>query len=229
MLDTADSGRARRLHRRRAADHGRPRERRPSRSPSPAPASGAQPLAAGSDHLGDAEELPNQGQASIGDALNDLPSLRSTFSQQNSGRFIGTAGNNFLDLRGLGTTRTLVLVNGRRHVTASAGDFIVDVNTIPQDLLERIDIVTGGESAIYGSDAVAGVVNFVLKRNFDGVRIRGQGGISTYGDRGDYLDPDRGPQLRRRPRQYRGQPLNMPMPVRSTSRSGVISPRPAAS
>jgi outer membrane receptor for ferrienterochelin and colicin len=99
------------------------------------------------------EELVNQGQASVGDALNDLPALRSTFSQQNSGRFIGTAGQNFLDLRGLGTSRTLVLVNGRRHITASPGDFIVDVNTVPQDLIERVDIVTGGESAVYGSDA----------------------------------------------------------------------------
>ncbi len=134
-----------------------------------------------------AEELPNQGQASIGDALNDLPSLRSTFSQQNSGRFIGTAGLNQLDLRGLGTNRTLVLVNGRRHITAVPGQFIVDVNTIPQDLVERIDIVTGGESAIYGSDAIAGVVNFILKRNFDGVRVRGQGGISERGDRGIYF------------------------------------------
>jgi outer membrane receptor protein involved in Fe transport len=132
-------------------------------------------------------ELPTQGQNNLGDALNNLPSLRSTFSQQNSGRFIGTAGQNFLDLRGLGTTRTLVLVNGRRHVTASVGDFLPDVNTIPQDLLERVDIVTGGESAVYGSDAIAGVVNFVLMRNFDGIRIRGQGGISTYGDRGDYF------------------------------------------
>jgi outer membrane receptor protein involved in Fe transport len=129
------------------------------------------------------EELTNQGQASVGDALNDLPALRSTFSQQNSGRFIGTAGQNFLDLRGLGTTRTLVLLNGRRHITASPGDFIVDVDNIPQDLLERVDIVTGGESAVYGSDAIAGVVNFITKRNFDGFRIRGQAGISSRGDR----------------------------------------------
>jgi outer membrane receptor protein involved in Fe transport len=130
-----------------------------------------------------AEELPEQGQASIGDALNDLPSLRSTFSQQNSGASIGTAGENFLDLRGLGTTRTLVLVNGRRHVTASVGNFIPDVNTIPQELVERVDIVTGGEAAVYGSDAVAGVVNFILKRNFDGIRLRVQDGVSERGDR----------------------------------------------
>ena len=129
------------------------------------------------------EELTNQGQASVGDALNDLPALRSTFSQQNSGRFIGTAGQNFLDLRGLGTSRTLVLVNGRRMITASPGDFTPDVNDVPQDLIDRVDVVTGGESAVYGSDAVAGVVNFILKKDFDGFRIRGQGGISKYGDR----------------------------------------------
>jgi outer membrane receptor protein involved in Fe transport len=129
------------------------------------------------------DELTNQGQVSVGDALNDLPALRSTFSQQNSGRFIGTAGNNFLDLRGLGTNRTLVLVNGRRMINASPGSFDVDVDNIPQDLIERVDVVTGGESAIYGSDAVAGVVNFVLKKDYDGFRIKGQAGISKYGDR----------------------------------------------
>ena len=129
------------------------------------------------------DELTNQSQVSVGDALNDLPALRSTFSQQNSGRFIGTAGQNFLDLRGLGTNRTLVLVNGRRFINGSPGSFDVDVDNIPQDLIDRIDVVTGGESAVYGSDAVAGVVNFILKKDFDGFRIRGQGGESTHGDR----------------------------------------------
>ncbi|PZT87161.1 MAG: TonB-dependent receptor [Citromicrobium sp.] len=131
-----------------------------------------------------AEDLTNQGDISLGDALNDLPSLRTTYSQGNSTRFIGTAGLNLLDLRGLGTSRTLVLVNGKRHVTSSPGDYLVDTNTIPVDLLERVDIVTGGNSAVYGSDAVAGVVNFVLKRDFDGLSLRGQAGISERGDRG---------------------------------------------
>jgi outer membrane receptor protein involved in Fe transport len=130
------------------------------------------------------QELTDTGNVSLGDELNNLPALRSTFSQANSTRFIGTAGLNLLDLRGLGTERTLVLVNGRRHVTAQPGGYAVDTNTIPTDLLERVDVVTGGNSAIYGSDAVAGVVNFVLKRNFEGIRIRGQGGISSRGDRG---------------------------------------------
>lgn len=133
-----------------------------------------------------AEELTSQGDVNVGDALNDLPALRSTFSQANSTRFIGTTGLNLLDLRGLGTARTLVLVNGRRHVTSIVGENSVDVNTIPTDLLDRVDVITGGSSAVYGSDAVAGVVNFVLKNDFEGLTLRGQGGISQEGDRGIY-------------------------------------------
>ncbi|RDC59281.1 Vitamin B12 transporter BtuB [Alteripontixanthobacter maritimus] len=133
-----------------------------------------------------AEELLDDGALSLGDALNDLPSLRSTFSTSNSQRFIGTTGVNFLDLRGLGTSRTLVLVNNRRHVTGSAGDFRVDINTIPFELLERTDVVTGGSSAVYGSDAIAGVVNFITKRDFEGLEISAQSGISERGDNGRY-------------------------------------------
>jgi outer membrane receptor protein involved in Fe transport len=133
------------------------------------------------------DDITGTGEVSLGDALNDLPSLRSTFSAGNSSRFIGTAGLSLLDLRGLGTDRTLVLVNGRRHVTSTPGDNGFDVNTIPIDLVDRIDIVTGGNSAIYGSDAVAGVVNFIMKRDYDGISMRGQGGISSRGDRGGYF------------------------------------------
>jgi outer membrane receptor protein involved in Fe transport len=130
------------------------------------------------------EEIFQTGNTSVGDLLNDLPALRSTYSQANSSRFLGTAGLNLLDLRGLGTQRTLVLVNGRRHIGADILNNAVspDVNTFPSDLIERIDLVTGGSSAVYGSDAIAGVVNFVLKKNFDGYQVRAQGGISKYGD-----------------------------------------------
>ena len=131
-------------------------------------------------------DLTRTGAVVIGDVLNDLPSLRSTYSQANSTQFIGTAGINLLDLRGLGPSRTLVLVNGRRHITGSTGEFLVDTNTIPTDLIDRVDIVTGGSSAVYGSDAMAGVVNFVLKRNFDGVSLNAQSGISDRGNRGTY-------------------------------------------
>jgi len=129
-----------------------------------------------------ARDLIDRGSLSLGDALAELPQLGSTFTQANSTRFIGTVGINRLDLRNLGTTRTLVLVNGRRHVTSSPGTYDVDTNTIPSDLLERVDIVTGGNSAVYGSDAIAGVVNFVMKTDFEGVRLRGQAGISDEGD-----------------------------------------------
>ena len=135
-----------------------------------------------------ADELYETGSTSVGDLLNDLPALRSTFSQSNSTRFLGTTGLNLLDLRGLGTQRTLVLVNGRRHVASDilANAVSPDTNTFPTDLIERIDVVTGGNSAVYGSDAIAGVVNFILKKDFTGLQFRGQGGQTFDSDAGDY-------------------------------------------
>src|SRR5205814_5631776 len=123
------------------------------------------------------EQFFQRGGTDIGDTLNELPQLASTFAQTNPGLGIGIAGLNLLDLRGLGPKRTLVLVNGRRHVPADilSSASVPDVNTIPADLIERVDIVTGGNSAIYGSDAVAGVVNFILRRDFQGVQVRAQG------------------------------------------------------
>ncbi|KQM91474.1 hypothetical protein ASE70_15440 [Sphingomonas sp. Leaf22] len=136
-----------------------------------------------------AAELTQTARTSIGDVLNDLPQLQSTFSQSNSTRFLGTAGLNLLDLRGLGTQRTLVLVNGRRHVGSDIlnNAVSVDINTIPTDLIEGVDILTGGVSAVYGSDALAGVVNFRLRTNYDGFQVRGQGAISQHGDAGSYF------------------------------------------
>jgi len=134
-----------------------------------------------------AAELLQNGQVNIGDRLALLPQFRPTFTSQNSGRFIGTAGLSILDLRGQGTARTLVLQNGLRHVSSQPGAQTVDVSTIPVDLIERVDIVTGGNSSIYGSDAVAGVVNFVLKRDFEGITARAQTGVSSRGDGRQYL------------------------------------------
>lgn len=133
------------------------------------------------------EDVFSTGGVSVGDLLNELPQLRSTFSLQNGTRFLGTRGLNLLDLRGLGSQRTLVLVNGRRHVGSDvlSNGVSVDTNTIPSDLIDRIDIVTGGASAVYGSDAIAGVVNFILKDNFEGIQLRGQAGVSNYKDAGN--------------------------------------------
>ncbi len=133
------------------------------------------------------EEIFETGRVSVGDVLNDLPQLRSSLGSQNSTSGLGTRGVNFLDLRGLGRARTLVLINGRRQTSADIinNGNAVDINTLPTDLIDRIDIVTGGNSSIYGSDAIAGVVNFILKDSYDGIQIRGQTGISTYGDAGN--------------------------------------------
>lgn len=129
-----------------------------------------------------AAELTQTGNVNLGDRLALLPQFRPTFTSQNSGRFIGTAGISILDLRGQGTARTLVLQNGLRHVSSQPGAQTVDVSTIPVDLIERVDIITGGNSSVYGSDAIAGVVNFVLKRDFEGISVRAQNGISDEGD-----------------------------------------------
>jgi outer membrane receptor protein involved in Fe transport len=128
-----------------------------------------------------AEEIRATGALTVSDLLNSLPALQNTFSLGNSSRFIGTVGLGLLDLRGLGTARTLVLVNGRRHVGASPGSSAVDVNTIPVEWIERVEVITGGASAVYGADAVAGVVNFILKKKFDGFEVRGQHGQASEG------------------------------------------------
>lgn len=134
--------------------------------------------------------LQESGQVNFTDFLTQLPALlNSQTAYQNSGdrAGIGTTGLNLLNLRNLGTDRTLVLVDGRRHVSGLQGTQSVDINTIPEDLVERTDILTGGASAIYGADGVTGVVNFVLKKNFEGFTARAQAGISRYGDNGDRL------------------------------------------
>jgi len=130
------------------------------------------------------QEFFKTGSVSVGDRLSTLPNFRSSFTSQNSTQFLGTAGLNLLDLRGLGTQRTLTLVNGRRFV---AGDILnnavsPDTNNFPADLIQDVQVTTGGSSAVYGSDAIAGVVNFVLKQDFEGLQMRGKAGISTYGD-----------------------------------------------
>jgi iron complex outermembrane receptor protein len=114
------------------------------------------------------QDLVETGAMNIGEVLARLPAMANTYTLANSGRFIGTAGASLLDLRGMGVTRTLVLVDGRRHVASSAGSASVDTNTIPSSWIERVEIITGGASAVYGADAVTGVVNFILKRDIEG-------------------------------------------------------------
>ena len=134
--------------------------------------------------------LQESGTVNFTDFLTSLPSLlgsQTAYSNSGDRAGIGTTGLNLLNLRNLGTDRTLVLVDGRRHVSGLEGSQSVDISTIPEDLVERTDILTGGASAIYGADGVTGVVNFVLKKNFNGFSARAQTGISKYGDNGNRL------------------------------------------
>lgn len=97
--------------------------------------------------------------------LNQLPQVIPGFDSTSNNPGIGEATVN---LRGLGSNRTLVLVNGRRYVTSNQNPGVVDLNTIPAALVENVEILTGGASAVYGSDAMAGVVNFIMKDDFEG-------------------------------------------------------------
>jgi outer membrane receptor protein involved in Fe transport len=123
----------------------------------------------------------------ISDALNNLPVFsgsRNQFSNPGSNATGVQGGNgaaNVLNLRNLGAYRTLVLFDGHR-VPPTLYNSTVDVDLIPQELISRVDIVTGGVSAVYGSDAVSGVVNYVLNRKFDGFRAHAEAGISQEGD-----------------------------------------------
>ncbi|WP_109125327.1 TonB-dependent receptor [Dyella sp. C11] len=128
-----------------------------------------------------AEDIKSSGAVNVGDLLTTMPQLASTYTMGNSTRYIGTAGVQKMDLRNLGSARSLVLVNGRRFVGASAGDTSVDVNMIPVAWIERVEVITGGASAVYGADAVTGVVNFILKKNYQGAQLSAQYGDSEHG------------------------------------------------
>ena len=129
-----------------------------------------------------ANDIKATGAVNIGDLMTTLPQLATTFTMGNSGGSrIGVAGLAEQDLRNLGPNRTLVLVNGRRFVGASAGSTAVDVNLIPADWIERVEIITGGASAVYGADAVTGVINFILKKDYKGANLHMQYGTSEHG------------------------------------------------
>jgi len=119
--------------------------------------------------------------SNVADALNQLPSFRASGAPTNVQSAGGNVGARILDLRALGAPRTLVLVDGRRFVP-STGEGTVDINLIPSGLVQRTEVVTGGASAVYGSDAVAGVVNFILDRKFTGLKAEFQTGLSERGD-----------------------------------------------
>lgn len=128
----------------------------------------------------DSEAISRSGVGTIDELLNELPSMGTTGINANDNN--GGQGLAFVDLRNLQPERTLVLVNGRRFVSSSSGvGSGVDMNNIPVDMIDRIEVLTDGASAVYGSDAVAGVINVVMKKSVEGVRVSARGGATTEG------------------------------------------------
>lgn len=140
----------------------------------------------------DQATIENRSDIGIEDALNELPQ----FTPAGSGALASDAGAAFagpdsapgaatVDLRGIGTNRTLVLINGRRAQPVNA-ELLVDLNTIPSAAIASVEVITGGAAAVYGADAIAGVVNFILRDDFEGIEINAQTGIAEVGDAETY-------------------------------------------
>jgi outer membrane receptor protein involved in Fe transport len=126
----------------------------------------------------DAQEFSISGNLNVEQKLAELPSTLPAFGPSSNNPGDGSAT---VDLRGLGTSRTLVMVNGRRWIPARQ-DGVVDLNTIPASLIENVEIITGGASAVYGSDALGGVVNFNMKDDFEGVEVSALYDVTSEGD-----------------------------------------------
>ncbi len=132
----------------------------------------------------DAQRLENSSTISIESVLNQMPQFvpeGTQFDSANASSGAVTLGIASVNLRGIGANRTLVLVDGRRAQPANAS-LVVDLNTIPSAAIERVETITGGASAVYGADALAGVVNFVLKKDFEGVDMDLQTSMTQEGD-----------------------------------------------
>jgi outer membrane receptor protein involved in Fe transport len=121
-----------------------------------------------------AEDVAVQGVAKIEDLVNSLP---QAFAAQNATVANGSTGTATVNLRGLGSQRTLVLIDGRRMPYGGVTNSAADLNQIPTAMVERVEVLTGGASAVYGSDAIGGVVNFIMKKDFEGIQIDVQGNV----------------------------------------------------
>jgi iron complex outermembrane recepter protein len=129
-----------------------------------------------------AESIRESGQVSVGDLLLEQPNINPATNSQNSSGTLFLAGQTRADIRGLGPTRTLVLMDNRRLPFSDASSPAVDLNTIPSLMIERIETIAGGVSAVYGSEAISGVVNFIMKKEQDGLELDFQGGMAEEGD-----------------------------------------------
>jgi iron complex outermembrane receptor protein len=126
------------------------------------------------------KQIAQRGVVRVEDLINTLPQAFADQGSGNRGGTVGASGTATINLRNLGNQRTLVLIDGKRLMQgdpARSAAQAADINNIPAALIQQIDVVTGGASAVYGSDALAGVVNFMLKRDFEGVQLDVQGGL----------------------------------------------------
>lgn len=130
----------------------------------------------------DSETLAYSGQTTLEETLNQMPQVMPAMGRTSNNPGTGTST---VDLRGLGSQRTLVLLNGRRLAPSGAGSS-VDLNTLPQALMERVEIITGGAATVYGSDAIAGVVNFVTRDDYDGFGLEASAYTTEKGDSNIY-------------------------------------------
>jgi len=140
----------------------------------------------------DSEYIQLSGETVLTNLLQQTPALIGSVAgdvtgDSGAGLPDNPDGTAALNLRNLGESRTLVLVNGRRHVASRAGTAVVDINTIPTALVERVEVLTGGASAIYGADGVSGVVNFIMKDDFEGMDFRIQSSIPDDSGGENYL------------------------------------------
>ncbi len=157
-----------------------------------------------------AADIKAQGVTRVEDLINSLP---QAFAAQGSMVSNGSNGTATVNLRGLGAARTLVLIDGKRvqpgnPTSAAAAAIAVDLNFIPTALVERVDVLTGGASAVYGADAVAGVVNFIMNRNFEGVRLDAQYNFYQHNQQ----DPDGVQAVVRDARSRAAVPSNFTVP-----------------
>src|ERR1700733_1208645 len=148
----------------------------------------------------DSKTFDQRGYLDVGQALSEMPAFGvSPSSPANTQAGFGIA-QNFVDLYGLGSQRTLVLVNGRRFVSSSTASLNgagannpvggpgqqVDLNVIPTKLIDRVETISVGGAPIYGADAIAGTVNIILKKDFQGLDVDAQAGVSDHGDAWNY-------------------------------------------
>ncbi|WP_332656110.1 TonB-dependent receptor domain-containing protein [Brevundimonas sp.] len=128
------------------------------------------------------EQLLTTGQSTVIDYLATVPALQNSLvPSDTTGANLGIGGLALPNLRSLGAGRTLTLVDGRRHVGSNGGQLAVDVDAVPRLLIQNVEIVTGGASSVYGADAVSGVLNFILKKDFEGLEIDANYGMVNEG------------------------------------------------